>query len=94
MKFSTTVSNQRRKQRLAHFSAPSHIKYTIMSAALSEELQKEHGVQSLPVRRDDVVTITRGSNKGTSGKIKTVYRRRWCLYIEKIQRQTKKGALV
>jgi large subunit ribosomal protein L26e len=40
------------------------------------------------------VTIVRGSNKGTSGKIKNVYRRRWCLYVEKIQRQTKKGALV
>ena len=85
MKFSETVSNQRRKQRLAHFSAPSHVKYTIMSSALSEELQKEHGIQSLPIRRDDVVTITRGSNKGTSGKVKNVYRKKWCLYVEKIQ---------
>ncbi len=74
MKFSESISSQRRKQRLSHFSAPSHVKYTMMSSSLSEELQKEHGVQSLPVRRDDVVTITRGSNKGTSGKVKNVYR--------------------
>lgn len=65
-----------------------------MSSALSEELQKEHGIQSLPIRRDDVVAITRGSNKGATGKVKNVYRKRWCLYVEKIQRQTKKGALV
>jgi large subunit ribosomal protein L26e len=65
MKFNSSVSGQRRKQRCAHFSAPSHIKYTLMSAPLSEELQKEHGIQSLPVRRDDVVEILRGSNKGT-----------------------------
>lgn len=38
MKFSDKISGQRRKQRKAHFSAPSHAKYTLMSAPLSEEL--------------------------------------------------------
>ena len=94
MKFDSRVSGQKRKQRKAHFAAPSHIKYTLMSAPLSAELQKEHGIQSLPVRRDDTVEILRGSNKGTSGKINTVYRRKWCLYIEKIQKQSKKGGVI
>lgn len=94
MKFTSQVSGQRRKQRKAHFSAPSHAKYTLMSSPLSEDLQKEHGVQSLPVRRDDTVEILRGSNKGTSGKVNTVYRKKWCLYIEKIQKQSKKGGVI
>lgn len=94
MKFSDKISGQRRKQRKAHFSAPSHAKYTLMSAPLSEELQKEHGVQTLPVRRDDTVEVLRGSNKGASGKVNTVYRKKWCLYIEKIQKQSKKGGVI
>ena len=94
MKFNAGVSGQRRKSRCAHFSAPSHIKYTLMSAPLSEELQKEHGIQSLPVRRDDVVEILRGSNQGSQGKINMVYRKKWCLYIEKVQKQSKKGGII
>lgn len=94
MKFDTRVSGQKRKQRKEHFAAPSHIKYTMMSSPLSAELQKEHGIQSLPVRRDDTVEILRGSNKGTSGKVNTVYRKKWCLYIEKIQKQSKKGGVI
>jgi large subunit ribosomal protein L26e len=94
MKFSVKVSEQRRKQRKLCLSAPSHVKYTLMSAPLSEELQKEHGIQSLPVRRDDTVEILRGSNKGTSGKVNVVYRKKWCLYIEKIQKQSKKGGVI
>ena len=94
MKFSEKISNQRRKQRQLHFSAPSHVRYTLMSSPLSEELQKEHGIQSLPIRREDTVEILRGSNKGTSGKVNVVYRKKWCLYIEKIQKQSKKGGVI
>ncbi len=94
MKFSTQVSGQRRKQRKDHFAAPSHKRYTLMSAPLSEELQKEHGIQSLPIRREDTVELLRGTNKGASGKVNTVYRKKWCLYIEKIQKQSKKGGVI
>ncbi len=86
MKFSDKISNQRRKSRLAHLSAPSHVRYTLMSSPLSEELQKEYGIQSLPIRREDTVEILRGSNKGTSGKVNVVYRKKWCLYIDKVQK--------
>jgi large subunit ribosomal protein L26e len=65
-----------------------------MSANVSDELKQKHGVRSLPVRREDTVRIVRGSFKGTEGKVSTVYRRRWCLYIEKVSKNRKNGATV
>lgn len=53
MKTHAEVTSSRRKTRRAHFSAPSHIRYTLMSASLSKDLRKKHGVRSLPVRKDD-----------------------------------------
>lgn len=60
MKQSTLVSSSRRKNRLAHYSAPSSLRYKLMSASLSSELREKHGVRSLPVRREDTVLIVRG----------------------------------
>ena len=94
MKTSSQVSSSRRKSRLAHFNAPSHLRYKLMSANVSDELKQKHGVRSLPVRREDTVRIVRGSFKGTEGKVSTVYRRRWCLYIEKVSKNRKNGATV
>lgn len=65
-----------------------------MSSNVSDELKEKHGIRSLPVRRDDTVKIVRGQFKGTEGKITQCYRRRRCLYIEKIIRNKKNGATV
>ena len=69
MKTSPFVSSQRRKNRLAHFAAPSHVRYHLLSANLSKELREKHGVRSLPVRKDDEVLIVRGSNNEVRGKV-------------------------
>lgn len=92
MKLSSKVSSSRRKNRLAHYNAPSHIRYKLMSAPLSKELKETHQVRSLPVRRDDEVKVVSGNFKGTIGKVTHVYRRRWCLYVEKAIRTRKNGA--
>lgn len=65
-----------------------------MSAPLSKELRSKHTVRSMPVRKDDEVTITRGSNKGQSGKIVAAYRKKWVIHIERIQREKANGAIV
>lgn len=65
-----------------------------MSANLSKELQQKHGIKSLPVRREDEVLIVRGGFKDTKGKVSAVYRKRWCLYIEKVTKTRKNGATV
>merc|ERR1711948_163695 len=91
MKTHSTVSSSRRKNRKAHFSAPSHLRYKLMSVNLNKELRSKHGIRSMPVRKDDEVTIVRGKNKGHSGKVTDVYRKRWCLYIEGLSKNKPNG---
>lgn len=43
-----------------------------MSSPLSKELRGEHGVRSIPVRKDDEVLIVRGKYKGREGKVTQV----------------------
>jgi large subunit ribosomal protein L26e len=94
MKTHRDVTSSRRKSRLAHFSAPSHLRYKIMSASLSKELRTKHGVRSMPIRRDDEVTIVRGNSKDSKGKVTQVYRKRWCIYIEKLTKNRVNGATI
>ncbi|KAJ3403108.1 60S ribosomal protein L26 [Chytriomyces hyalinus] len=73
--------------RKAHFSAPSNIRRKIMSASLSKELREKYKVRSLPIRTDDEVTVVRGSNKGKTGKVVAVYRKKWVIHIEKLTKE-------
>ena len=61
MKSHVDVSSSRRKCRKAHFTAPSHIRYRLMSSHLSKELRTKHSVRALPIRKDDEVVIVRGN---------------------------------
>lgn len=54
------VTSSRRKQRKAHFTAPSHIRRIIMSSHLSKELRNKYRVRAVPIRKDDEVTVVRG----------------------------------
>ena len=62
-----------------------------MSAPLAKALRAEHDVKSMPVRMGDQVIVTRGSQKGREGKVVQVYRRRWVIYIERVQRTKVNG---
>ena len=66
-----------------------------MSCQLSKELREKHKCRSVPVRKNDVVLVKSGSRdnggKGTEGKVMTVYRRRWCIHVEKVQKDGKNG---
>merc|ERR1711939_514264 len=86
------VAASSRKNRKAHFSAPSHLRRKIMSAALSKDLRAKHNVRSMPVSKDDEVKIVRGHFKGEqTGKIITVYRKKYIVHIERIQREKASG---
>lgn len=89
-----TVSSSRRKSRKAHFTAPSSVRRVIMSAPLSKELREKHKVRSIPIRRDDEVMVTRGSFKGREGKVTQVYRLKYVLHIERVNREKVNGASV
>merc|ERR1711874_385337 len=94
-KFNKAVSGSRRKNRARHFNAPSHIRRKIMSAPLSKELRAKYNVRSMPVRKDDEVIATRGHYKGQeAGKVTQGYRKKYVIYIERIQREKANGATV
>merc|ERR1712137_1510522 len=87
MKQSKNVSSSRRKSRKAHFSAKSLQRRRIMSAPLSRELRAKYGVRSVPITKKDTVRIVRGTNKSKEGKVNTVYRSRYCIYVDKVERE-------
>merc|ERR1711981_825852 len=94
MKFPKDVSSSRRKSRKAHFTAASDARRIIMSAPLSAELRAKHSVRSVPVRKDDEVSVVCGTYKGREGKVIQVYREKWVIHIERITREKASGATV
>lgn len=62
-----------------------------MSAPLSKELRATHSVRSMPIRIDDEVKIMSGSHKGKHGRVTEVHRRKWVVYVEKVQRDKSNG---
>mmetsp|Transcript_7200 Transcript_7200/g.12290 ORF Transcript_7200/g.12290 Transcript_7200/m.12290 type:complete len:146 (-) Transcript_7200:417-854(-) len=94
MKFSTTVTSSRRKNRKAHFTAPSSVRRVIMSSPLSEDLKNKYNVKSVPIRKDDEVVVVRGTYKGREGKVVQCYRKKYVIYIERITREKANGATV
>lgn len=92
MKTHIEVTSSRRKARKAHFSAPSHIRHRIMSASLSKDLRKKHGVRSVPIRKDDEVLVVRGTNRGQKGKILQVQRKKFSVQIDKLTKNKANGA--
>jgi large subunit ribosomal protein L26e len=91
MKRSVKVSSARRTQRRNLYTAPSSIRRKIMSCRLSKELRTKHTVKSLPIRKNDVVKILKGKLKNKTGKVTTVYRRRWVIYVDKLTRDKQNG---
>merc|ERR1712045_350179 len=95
MKLNKHVTSSRRKQRKRHFSAPSHIRRKLMTSPLSKDLRQKYGVRSMPIRKDDEVQVVRGHYKGQQvGKVVQCYRKKFCVCIERIQREKANGASV
>eukprot|EP00440_Ansanella_granifera_P000087 gb/GFBE01000095.1/.p1 GENE.gb/GFBE01000095.1/~~gb/GFBE01000095.1/.p1 ORF type:complete len:132 (+),score=38.54 gb/GFBE01000095.1/:1-396(+) len=94
MKSKCSVSCSRRKNRKAHFTAPSHIRRKLMSAPLSKDLRTKYSVRSLPIRRDDEVMIVRGHFHDREGKVTQVYRKKFRIHIERVTRDKANGQTV
>uniref|UniRef100_A0A224Y0M6 Putative 60s ribosomal protein l26 n=1 Tax=Panstrongylus lignarius TaxID=156445 RepID=A0A224Y0M6_9HEMI len=95
MKINKLVTSSRRKNRKRYFTAPSHIRRRFMSAPLSKELRQKYNVKTMPIRKDDEVQVVRGHHKGQQvGKVIQVYRKKYIIYIERIQREKANGATV
>merc|ERR1712224_347843 len=81
-----------RTQRRNQFQAASHQRRKIMSASLSKELRGQYNVRSMPLVKDDEVKIVRGHFKGEqTGKIISVYRKKYVVHVERISREKANG---
>nr|WCZ58739.1 60S ribosomal protein L26 [Seculamonas ecuadoriensis] len=96
MKFNSGVTSSRRKCRKAHFQAPSNIRRKLMSAALSSQLREKYNVRRVPIRKDDEVVVVRGDSqfKDITGKVLSVYRKKFIIHVEKVVREKKNGQTV
>jgi len=94
MKYNKSVTSDRSKNRREHFQAHSTLRRMLMSAPLSKELQKKYNVKSMPIRKDDEVTIVRGTFKDREGKVTAVYRKKWVIHVERVSREKNNGASV
>lgn len=65
-----------------------------MSAPLSKELKEQYGINSLPIRKEDTVLVSRGAKKGQEGKISAVYRLKFSVQLEKLQKEKSNGASI
>jgi len=65
-----------------------------MAAPLSKELRQQYDARALPVRREDEVEVVRGNHKGTTGKIVEVYRKKYCIHLDKLTRDKMNGSSV
>ncbi|KAI9311251.1 translation protein SH3-like domain-containing protein [Dichotomocladium elegans] len=63
-----------------------------MSSSLSKELREKYNARSIPVRKDDEVLVVRGSLKGREGKVVQVYRKKWVIHIDRVNREKANGA--
>lgn len=82
------------KQRKMLYNAPSHVRYRSFGAPLSPELRTSQKTKTLPVRRGDTVRVLRGDNKGFEGKINTIDRANYRIYIEGLTREKVDGTAI
>ncbi|KAH7847101.1 hypothetical protein Vadar_021938 [Vaccinium darrowii] len=87
MMYNPRVTSSRRKNRKAHFSAPSSQRLVLMSAPLSTDLRAKYNVLSMPVEKDDGVNVVRGTYKVVSQEV-------WVIHIERITREKVNGSTV
>jgi len=82
------------KQRKRRYNAPQHLKRKHLSAPLSPAIRVEHGVRSMPIVKDDTVTITKGDRRLSEGKVLRVDTKESRVYIEGVTRNRLDGSTV
>jgi large subunit ribosomal protein L26e len=65
-----------------------------MSCRLSKKLKESYNVRSVPIKRGDEVKILKGKGKNKTGKVVQVYRKRWVIYVDKVNRDKQNGQTV
>lgn len=61
---------------------------------MSKALRTKYMVRSIPVHKGDQVKIVRGKFKNREGKVISVYRKKWCIHVEKIVKEKLNGKIL
>lgn len=48
----------------------------------------------MPIRKDDEVTIVRGTHKNREGRVTTCYRKKFVIHVERVVKEKANGATV
>lgn len=83
-----------RTQRKKLFQAPAHRRHKYFSAPLSPELKKKHRANSITVKTGDTVRVMRGDRKGFEGRIISVNRREYKIFVEGVTREKVDGTSI
>ena len=87
-------STQPRKQRKYVYNAPLHVRHKFMGARLSDELTRQYGRRSLPVRKGDEIMVMRGSPRGMKGTVERIDLKRVKVYVDGITAKKVDGSEV
>ncbi len=85
-------SSKPKKQVKYAANAPFHIRHKFMTAKVSDEMAKKHGLKRIAVRKGDKVKIARGQFRGKSGKVNRVDLSYIKIYVDGIDRNKTEGA--
>lgn len=91
MKHNPLVSSDAGKSRKRHFTAPSSERRIRMSSTLDKKLREKFNVRAVPIRSKDEVEIITGKLKGQKGVVKAVYRKKYKIFIEGVQKTKNNG---
>ena len=81
-------------ERAFEQGAPREIQCLSFAKSCPSLLLTESQVRSIPIRKDDEVTVVRGSNKGREGKVTSVYRLKYVIHIERVVKEKSSGQSV
>ncbi len=84
----------REKYNVRNPSPPSYSITPPLSLSLLPLTRRSLQVRSIPIRKDDEVTIVRGTNKDKEGKVTSVYRLKYVIHIERVTREKATGQSV
>ena len=88
------VSSKPSKQRKILIELPNHKRHKLLTARLSDDLQKQYGIKRLPVRKGDTVRVLRGDHVGYEGKVIAVNTKTGRVAIEGLTRKKADGTPV
>nr|8HKU_L24P Chain L24P, 50S ribosomal protein L24 [Sulfolobus acidocaldarius DSM 639]8HKV_L24P Chain L24P, 50S ribosomal protein L24 [Sulfolobus acidocaldarius DSM 639]8HKY_L24P Chain L24P, 50S ribosomal protein L24 [Sulfolobus acidocaldarius DSM 639]8HKZ_L24P Chain L24P, 50S ribosomal protein L24 [Sulfolobus acidocaldarius DSM 639]8HL1_L24P Chain L24P, 50S ribosomal protein L24 [Sulfolobus acidocaldarius DSM 639]8HL2_L24P Chain L24P, 50S ribosomal protein L24 [Sulfolobus acidocaldarius DSM 639]8HL3_L len=88
------ISSKPSKQRKLVYNLPNHLRYKLLTARLSEDLEKQYGIKRISIRKGDSVKLMRGSQVGYEGKVVEVDRKRGRVAIEGLTKKKADGTPV